>query len=171
LQNPTREELENTIANIENGKFGFAFSSGMAAVSTILSLFSPKDHIIVSDDLYGGTYRLFEEIYKKYGLEFSYVNTSRIQDIEEAVKENTKAFFIETPTNPMMKVADLKTISRFAKTGKYFDCGQYFSYTVFSEALGAGGGYCGSQRNEISRGHNDTLAGLVVVNDEELAEG
>lgn len=118
MQNPTREELENTIANIENGKFGFAFSSGMAAVSTILSLFTPGDHIVVSDDLYGGTYRLFEEIYKKYGLEFSYVNTSKIQDIENSVKDNTKAFFIETPTNPMMKVADLRAISEFSKDRK-----------------------------------------------------
>ena len=115
LQNPTREELENTIANIENGKFGFAFSSGMAAISTILSLFSPGDHIIVSDDFYGGTYRLFEEIYKKYGMEFSYVDTSKIQDIEKAVKNNSKVFFIETPSNPMMKVTDLKKVSEFAK--------------------------------------------------------
>jgi len=171
LQNPTREELENTIANIENGKFGFAFSSGMAAVSTILSLFSPKDHIIVSDDLYGGTYRLFEEIYKKYGLEFSYVNTSRIQDIEEAVKENTKAFFIETPTNPMMKVADLKTISRFAKDRKILlIVDNTFLTPYFQRPLELGADIVVHSGTKYLGGHNDTLAGLVVVNDEELAE-
>jgi len=171
LQNPTREELENTIANIENGKFGFAFSSGMAAVSTILSLFSPKDHIIVSDDLYGGTYRLFEEIYKKYGLEFSYVNTSRIQDIEEAVKENTKAFFIETPTNPMMKVADLKTISRFAKDRKILlIVDNTFLTPYFQRPLELGADIVVHSGTKYLGGHNDTLAGLVVVNDKELAE-
>ncbi len=115
LQNPTREELENTIANLETGRFGFAFSSGMAAVSTILTLFAPGDHVIVSDDLYGGTYRLFEEIYKKYDIEFSYVDTSSIQEIERAIKQNSRAVFVETPTNPMMKVADLKKIAELAK--------------------------------------------------------
>ena len=92
----------------------------MAAISTILSLFSPGDHIIVSDDLYGGTYRLFEEIYKKYGVEFSYVNTSKNQDIEKAVKDNSKGFFIETPSNPMMKVADLKKYRNWQKTRECF---------------------------------------------------
>jgi len=141
--------LKTPLQICENGKFGFAFSSGMAAVSTILSLFSPKDHIIVSDDLYGGTYRLFEEIYKKYGLEFSYVNTSRIQDIEEAVKENTKAFFIETPTNPMMKVADLKTISRFAKDRKILlIVDNTFLTPYFQRPLELGADIGGSKRNE-----------------------
>ncbi|WP_265445443.1 trans-sulfuration enzyme family protein [Acetivibrio straminisolvens] len=171
LQNPTREELENTIANIENGKFGFAFSSGMAAVSTILSLFTPGDHIVVSDDLYGGTYRLFEEIYKKYGLEFSYVNTSKIQDIENSVKDNTKAFFIETPTNPMMKVADLRAISEFSKDRKILlIVDNTFLTPYFQRPLELGADIVVHSGTKYLGGHNDTLAGLIVVNDEELSE-
>ena len=88
----------------------------MAAISTILSIFSPGDHIIISDDIYGGTYRLFEEVYAKYGIQFSYVDTSNIKDVEAAIKDNTKAFFVETPTNPMMKVADLRKIATLAKS-------------------------------------------------------
>ncbi len=171
LQNLTREELENTIANIENGKYGFAFSSGMAAISTILSLFLPGDHIIVSDDLYGGTFRLFEEIYKRYGVEFSYVNTSKIQDIENAVKDNSKAFFIETPSNPMMKVADLKAISEFAKDRRMLlIVDNTFLTPYFQRPLELGADIVVHSGTKYLGGHNDTLAGLVVVNDEELAE-
>ena len=171
LQNPTREELENTIANIENGKFGFAFSSGMAAISTILSLFSPGDHIIVSDDLYGGTYRIFEEIYKKYGVEFSYVNTSKNQEIEKAVKDNSKGFFIETPSNPMMKVADLKGISELAKDkGILLIVDNTFLTPYFQRPLELGADVVVHSGSKYLGGHNDTLAGFIVVNDEELAE-
>ncbi|HOQ38462.1 MAG TPA: PLP-dependent aspartate aminotransferase family protein [Acetivibrio sp.] len=171
LQNPTREELENTIANIENGKFGFAFSSGMAAISTILSLFSPGDHIIVSDDLYGGTYRLFEEIYKKYGLEFSYIDTGKIQEIENAVKDNSKAFFIETPSNPMMKVSDIRAISEFVKDrGMLLIVDNTFLTPYFQRPLEFGADIVIHSGTKYLGGHNDTLAGLIVVNDDELAE-
>jgi len=171
LQNPTREELENTIANIENGKFGFAFSSGMAAISTILSLFSPGDHIIVSDDLYGGTYRLFEEIYKKYGLEFSYIDTGKIQEIENAVKDNSKAFFIDTPSNPMMKVSDIRAISEFAKDrGMLLIVDNTFLTPYFQRPLEFGADIVIHSGTKYLGGHNDTLAGLIVVNDDELAE-
>ncbi|MBS3994822.1 MAG: PLP-dependent transferase [Alkaliphilus sp.] len=171
LQNPTREELENTIANLENGKFGFAFSSGMAAISTILSLFSPGDHIIVSDDLYGGTYRLFEEIYKKYGMEFSYIDTSNMQDIENAVKDNSKAFFVETPSNPMMKVADLKKISTLAKSKEMLlIVDNTFLTPYFQRPLELGTDIVIHSGTKYLGGHNDTLAGLIVVDDDILAE-
>lgn len=171
LQNPTREELENTIASLENGRFGFAFSSGMAAVSTILSLFLPGDHIIVSDDLYGGTFRLFDEIYKKYGIEFSYINTSSIQDIEEAVKKNSKGIFVETPSNPMMKVADLRKISELAKS-KDMLCivDNTFLTPYFQRPLELGADIVIHSATKYLGGHNDTLAGLIVVSDDELAE-
>jgi len=107
--NPTRLELEDTIAMLENGVKAFAYSSGMTAESILLKLYKTGDHIIVSDDLYGGTFRLFTLIYgEQYGLEFSYVNTSDINEIKKAVKPSTKALFIETPTNPMMKVTDIQ---------------------------------------------------------------
>lgn len=171
LQNPTREELENTISNLENGRFGFAFSSGMAAVSTILSLFAPGDHIIVSDDLYGGTYRLFEEIYKKYGIEFSYVDTSSINDIERAIKKNSRAVFLETPSNPMMKVADLKSISELSKSsGMLSIVDNTFLTPYFQRPLELGADIVIHSGTKYLGGHNDTLAGLIVVNDDALAE-
>ena len=171
LQNPTREELENTVANLESGRFGFAFSSGMAAVSTILSLFAPGDHIIVSDDLYGGTYRLFEEIYKKYGLEFSYVDTSSIQEIKSAISGNSKAVFVETPSNPMMKVADLKKISELARnSGMLSIVDNTFLTPYFQRPLELGADIVVHSGTKYLGGHNDTLAGLIAVNDDMLAE-
>ena len=170
LQNPTREELENTIANLENGKHGFAFSSGMAAISTIFTLFSPGDNIIVSDDLYGGTYRLFEEIYKKYGLEFSYIDTSNMNEIEKAVKKSSRAIFVETPTNPMMKIADLKKISALAKSEKLvLIVDNTFLTPYFQRPLELGADIVIHSGTKYLGGHNDSLAGLIVVNDDELA--
>lgn len=171
LQNPTREELENTIACLEGGRFGFAFSSGMAAVSTILSLFIPGEHIIVSDDLYGGTYRIFEEIYSKYGIEFSYVDTSNISDIENAVRHNSKAIFIETPSNPMMKVADLRKISELSKSfGMIMIVDNTFLTPYFQRPLELGADIVIHSGTKYLGGHNDTLAGLIVVDDVDLAE-
>ncbi len=171
LQNPTREELEKTIANLENGRFGFAFSSGMAAVSTILSLFGPGDHIIVSNDLYGGTYRLFEEIYKKYGMEFSYIDTTDIHEIETAIKKNTRAVFVETPSNPMMKVADLKKIAELTKnSGILSIIDNTFLTPYFQRPLELGADIVLHSGTKYLGGHNDTLAGLIVVNDDVLAD-
>lgn len=171
LQNPTREELENTLANLENGKFGFAFSSGMAAVSTLLSLFSSGDHILVSDDLYGGTYRLFEEIYKRYGLEFTYVDTSRIPEVERAIVGNTKAVFVETPSNPMMKVADLREIARLSRNaGMLTIVDNTFLSPYFQRPLELGADLVLHSGTKYLGGHNDTLAGFIVANDPDLAE-
>jgi cystathionine gamma-synthase len=171
LQNPTREELENTIANLENGRYGFAFSSGMAAISTILMLFAPGDHIIVSDDLYGGTYRLFEEIFKKYGLEFSYIDTSSPAQIKSALKNNSKAIFVETPTNPMMKVADIKTVSAIAKQhGMLAIIDNTFLTPIFQRPLELGADIVLHSGTKYLGGHNDTLAGFIVVNEELLAD-
>ncbi len=171
LQNPTREELENTIASLENGKFGFAFSSGMAAISTILSIFSHGDHIIISDDIYGGTYRIFEEVYAKYGIQFSYVDTSDFKDVEEAVKANSKAFFVETPSNPMMKVADLRRISQLAKSKEMlFIVDNTFLTPYFQRPLELGADVVIHSGTKYLGGHNDTLAGLIAANDEVLSE-
>ncbi len=171
LQNPTREELENTIAALENGRYGLAFSTGMAAVSAVVHLFSPGDHIIVSDDLYGGTYRLFEEIYSKYGLEFSYVDTSNPDEIIKALKVNSKAFFIETPSNPMMKVADIRAISKLAKErGMLHIVDNTFLTPYYQRPLELGADIVLHSGTKYLGGHNDTLAGLVVVNDDILSE-
>jgi len=171
LQNPTREEVENTLAYLENGSFAFAFSSGMAAVSTVLSLFSPGQHIVVSDDLYGGTYRLFEEIYKKYGIEFSYVDTSKIKEVEASIKENTAAIFIETPSNPTMKVGDIKLIADLAKKSNILTIVDNTFFTpLFQKPLDLGADIVVHSATKYLGGHNDTLAGFVVVNDINLAD-
>jgi len=171
VQNPTREELENTIAILESGKHGFAFSSGMAAVSTVLTLFEPGQHIIVSDDLYGGTYRLFEEIYKRYGVEFTYTDTSRICEIERSIKSNTTAIFIETPSNPMMKVTDIPAAVSIARAKKLMTIvDNTFLTPYFQRPIEMGADIVIHSGTKYLGGHNDTLAGLVVVNDDDLAE-
>ena len=171
LQNPTREELENTLAILENGNHGFAFSTGMAAVSTVIKLFAPNDHIIVSDDLYGGTYRLCEEIYKVFGLSFSFVDTSNTNEVISSIKPNTKAILIETPTNPMMKVADIQKLSEIAKDNNMLTIvDNTFLTPYLQKPLLLGADIVIHSGSKYLAGHNDTLAGFIVVNDITLAE-
>lgn len=171
LQNPTREELEKTVANLENGRFGFAFSSGMAAVSTLMLTLSPGDHIVVSNDLYGGTYRLFEEIYKRYGLEFTYIDTGSLPQVKKALKQSTRAIFVETPSNPMMKVTDIRGVSEIAREkGMLFIVDNTFLTPYYQRPLELGADIVLHSGTKYLGGHNDTLAGLIVLNDEKLAE-
>ncbi|MGE4283541.1 MAG: PLP-dependent aspartate aminotransferase family protein [Clostridia bacterium] len=171
LQNPTREELENTVARLENGTAGFAFSSGMSAISTILKVFSPGDHIIVSDDLYGGTYRLFEEIFRKYGLDFSYVDTGNIDIVKDSIKKNTKGIFVETPSNPMMKVSDIKALVDVTKSfGGLVVVDNTFLTPYYQRPLELGADIVVHSGTKYLGGHNDTLAGFIVTNNDELAE-
>lgn len=171
LQNPTREELENTMARLENGMAGFAFSTGMAAVTAVIDLFSPGDHILVSDDLYGGTYRVFEEIYRKYGMEFSYVDTSVTAEVKENIRGNTRGIFIETPSNPMMKVADIRAIVELACEKKILTIvDNTFLTPYYQRPLELGADVVLHSGTKYLGGHNDTLAGLIVVNDAGIAE-
>ena len=112
--NPTREVLEKNLAELENGKYGYCFSSGMAAIQTLIMLFKPGDHILCSNDLYGGTYRLYRQIIKEFGVNFEFVNTSDIDAVKKAFKNNTKMLYIETPTNPMLQISDIKELSELA---------------------------------------------------------
>lgn len=171
LQNPTREELENTIAKLENGKRGFAFSTGMAAISTVIKLFSPGDHIIVSDDLYGGTYRLFESVYKGFGLSFTYVDTSSIHQVITHITNSTKALLIETPSNPMMKISDIKGLVEIGKKHHLITIvDNTFLTPYFQRPLELGADIVLHSGTKFLGGHNDTLAGLVVVNDDILID-
>jgi cystathionine gamma-synthase/cystathionine beta-lyase len=113
--NPTRQALEDGIARLDNGARGFAFSSGMAAIANLLFLFSKGDHIVVTEDLYGGTYRLFEKVFDQYGLEFTYVDTSDISEVSNAIRPNTKGLFVESLTNPLLKVADIAALSSLCR--------------------------------------------------------
>jgi cystathionine beta-lyase/cystathionine gamma-synthase len=119
-QNPTREHLEKTLAKLEGGLDAIAFATGMAAIGTVMELFAPGDHVIASDDLYGGSHRLFHQISMKNGLSFDFVNTSELTAIEAVIKPNTKALFIETPTNPMMQVTDIEAVAQIAKNTSCF---------------------------------------------------
>ena len=116
LENPTRQELERTMAILEGGIKGFAFSSGQAANMAVFSLLNPGEHVILSDDIYGGTFRIIGDVFGKYGIEHTYVDMSDLDEVKAAIRPNTKMFFIETPTNPMMKVADIHAVSEIAKS-------------------------------------------------------
>lgn len=171
VSNPTRRELENTVAKLEYGKHAFAFSSGMAAIDSVLNLFSDGDHIIVSDDLYGGTYRLFEEIYSSQGVEFSYVDTCNVKKIRDKIQENTRSIFIETPSNPMMKVTDIKAVSELTEEiDILLIVDNTFLSPYFQKPLKLGADIVVHSGTKYLAGHNDTLAGFTIVNSENIAE-
>ena len=112
--NPTRKALEELIADLENGRYGFAFASGLAAISTVLSIFKQGDEIIISNDVYGGTFRILDKVFNRFGITYKQVNTSKIDKIEEAIGAGTKAIYIETPTNPLLGIADLEAVAKLA---------------------------------------------------------
>ena len=170
LQNPTREQLEKVVASLEGGIDAFALSSGMAAITLLMEIFKPGDHIIAEADLYGGSVRLFDNVSKKNGYEFTYLNCSR-DDIEGAIKENTKAVYIETPTNSMMNVSDISKIAEIAKRhGLYLIVDNTFLSPYFQNPLKLGADIVIHSGTKFLGGHNDTLAGFIVTNNEEVQE-
>ncbi|AEF85447.1 cystathionine gamma-lyase [Treponema primitia ZAS-2] len=169
--NPTRSELEKTIALLEHGKYGLAFASGMGAISSVIKLFKPGDHIIVSEDLYGGTYRLFHEYYAKYGFSFSWIDTSNFALVEGAMKSNTRGIFIETPSNPMMKVSDIRRSGDLIhKQQGILIVDNTFLSPYYQTPLDLGADIVVHSGTKYLAGHNDTLAGLLVHSREDLAE-
>lgn len=170
-QNPTREYLEETVARLEDGVAALAFSSGMAAVTTLMELFSPGDHIIASDDLYGGSIRLFHHISEKNGLSFDYVDTSDLDALKGLIKAQTKAVFIETPTNPMMYVTDIEAVAGLCRQhGLLLIVDNTFLTPYFQKPLLLGADVVLHSGTKYLGGHNDTLAGFLVVSDANLAE-
>jgi cystathionine gamma-synthase len=162
-ENPTRKELEASMALFEHGKYGLAFSSGMGAISALIKFFKPGDHIIVSEDLYGGTFRIFNEYYAKYGFSFSWVDTSDFNKIETAFRPETKALFIETPSNPMMKVSDIRHCADFIhRSGGYLIVDNTFLSPCFQLPLDFGADFVVHSGTKYLSGHNDTLAGIIV---------
>lgn len=171
LQNPTREHLENTVAKMEGGKDAMAFSSGMAAITALMELFSPGDHIIASDDLYGGSHRLFRHISGKNGITFDFIDTSDLSSLESLIRTETKAFFIETPTNPMMQVTDIKAVAGLAKKHSLLTIvDNTFLTPYFQRPLSLGADIVIHSGSKYLGGHNDTLAGLLVVANDLLSE-
>ena len=171
LSNPTRSSVENIVMKLEKGKSCNAFSSGMAAITTVLKLFKKDDHIISSNDLYGGAIRLFNNFSKVEGIEFSYVDTSNIDEVKKLIKSNTKAIYIETPSNPLMQVTDIRKIVEIAK--KYnllVIVDNTFLSPYFQRPLELGADIVIHSGTKYLGGHNDTLSGFVVTNSIELGE-
>ncbi len=169
--NPTRTVLEQAIAEAEGGDAGFAFASGMAAIHTLMGLFSQGDHFVVSLDLYGGTYRLFEQVLSRYGLSFSYVDLRDLEQVEKAILPETKALIIETPTNPLMQVTDIAGAAQLAKRhGLLTIVDNTFLSPYFQRPLELGADLVFHSATKYLGGHNDVLAGLIVTKGAVLSE-
>lgn len=171
VSNPTRDEVQKTVAALEEGTHALAFSTGMAAISLMMELFAPGDHLIATDDLYGGTVRLWDWVNHKNGLEFECVNTSDLSEIEKAIRPETKIIYLETPSNPMMKVADIRGAAALAHGhGALLVVDNTFLSPYFQKPLTLGADIVVHSGTKYMGGHNDTLAGFLVVKDEALYE-
>ena len=169
-QNPTRSALERNVAALEGGRFGFAFASGMAAIDATLRLVKAGEHVVVSDNTYGGTARLFIRILANYNIEFDFVDTSDPLNVEAAIKPNTKMVFLETPTNPVMIVTDLKEVSEIAhRAGARVVCDNTFMSPYLQRPLEFGVDIVVHSTTKYLNGHSDGVGGVVVLNDEEDA--
>ena len=169
--NPTREILENNLATIEGGRFGTCFSSGMSAVDSVLKLLKKGDHVVCSDDVYGGVSRHFNNILVNYGLTFTYVDSSNPENVENAITSETKLFWIETPTNPLLKITDLKAISKIAKKHQIlFGVDSTFATPVFLRPFEFGADIVMHSTTKYISGHNQIIGGIIITNDEEIHE-
>ena len=166
-QNPTRFAFERCVADLESGKRGFAFASGMAAIATALEILNSGDHIIAMDDLYGGTYRLFENVRKRSsGLEFSFVDCTDLSEIEKHIKPNTKMIWVESPSNPMLKLVDLAAIAALAKKHNLISvCDNTFATPMLQRPLEYGFDIVTHSATKYINGHSDIVSGLIVVGD------
>jgi cystathionine gamma-synthase/cystathionine beta-lyase len=169
--NPTRQALEEGMALLDGGVRGFAYSSGMAAIASLLLLFKPGEHLVVTEDLYGGTYRLFEQIFRQYGLAFTYVDTSDAGRVRAAFRPNTKALFVESLTNPLLKTADLAALVALCRErGALSIVDNTFLTPYLLRPLALGADVAVYSGSKYLAGHNDTICGIAVVRDEELAK-
>jgi cystathionine gamma-lyase len=169
--NPTRAALEKSMASLDEAKHGIAFSSGMAAISAMMQLLKSGDHVVCSDDVYGGTFRLFDKIYRNYGLEFDFVDTSDPTKIESFLKPTTKMIWIETPTNPTLKITDIKAASALAKKRKaLLVVDNTFMSPYFQTPLLRGADLALYSTTKYIAGHSDIVGGAIVTNSDQLAE-
>ena len=167
--NPTREILENNLATIEGGRFGTCFSSGMSAVDSVLKLLKKGEHVVCSDDVYGGVSRHFNNILVNYGLTFTYVDSSNPENVENAIRSETKLFWIETPTNPLLKITDLNAISKIAKKHQIlFGVDSTFATPVFLRPFEFGADIVMHSTTKYISGHNQIIGGIIITNDEEI---
>ncbi|MEO6229577.1 MAG: cystathionine gamma-synthase [Ferruginibacter sp.] len=170
-QNPTRKALEDALAVIENGKYGLAFSSGVAATDAVIKLLAPGDEVIAANDMYGGTYRLFTKVFEKFGIKFIYVDTTDIANIEAVVTAKTKLLWIETPTNPLMNITDIAAVSVVAKKADAILCvDNTFASPYLQNPLDMGADIVMHSATKYLGGHSDVIQGALMMNDSALRE-
>ena len=169
--NPTRTALEQALASIENGVRGLAFASGLAATDSVMKLLKPGDEVIAMDDLYGGTYRMFARIYQEYGIKFHFIDMTNYAAFEAAINENTKLVWVETPTNPLMKLADIAEIAKITKKHNLlFAVDNTFATPYLQKPLDLGADIVMHSATKYLGGHSDVIAGALIVKDEALGE-
>ena len=170
-QNPTRHALERSIASLENAKYGIAFSSGLSAIDAIMKLFSPGDEIISTNDLYGGSYRLFEKVFKKFGLKFVFTDLRNLNEIENLISSKTKLIWVETPTNPMINIVDIEGLSKICKTNNLLlSVDNTFSTPFLQKPIDLGADIVMHSATKFLAGHSDVILGLLALSNDELAE-
>ena len=169
--NPTRDALEKLIADLEQGEYGFAFASGLAAINTVLSLFKSGDKLIVSDNIYGGTFRILDNVFKNFGITYEIVNTSDVSLIEKAIDDSVKAVYVESPANPLLTVTDIAAVAEVAhKYNKLLIVDNTFLTPYLQRPLTLGADIVIHSGTKYLGGHSDTVSGLAVVKDKELAD-
>ncbi len=170
-QNPTREALEACLASLEETQWGICFSSGMGAISALMNYFQKGDHVIASDDLYGGTYRIFEKVFKQYGLEFDYVDASNLSNIERAFRANTKMVFLESPTNPLLKIVDISEASKLAHNrGAVVAVDNTFATPYWQNPVALGADVVLHSTSKYLGGHCDVVGGAILTSHEKIYE-
>jgi cystathionine beta-lyase/cystathionine gamma-synthase len=170
-QNPTRKALEEALAQIENGRHGLAFSSGVAATDAVIKLLLPGDEVIAASDMYGGTYRLFTKVFEKFGIRFSYVDTTDPENVKNAITSKTKLIWLETPTNPLMNISDIRAIADIAKTAGCLLCvDNTFASPYLQNPLDLGADIVMHSSTKYLGGHSDVIQGALVMNDDTLRE-
>lgn len=169
--NPTRVALERNLARLENGRFGYAFASGMAGINALMTLFKAGDHIVAGHDLYGGTFRLFERVLKNFGLQFTYTDTCKMEEVEKAIRPETRLIYIETPTNPIMQITDIRTVAALAhQRGVLMAVDNTFMSPYLQRPLDLGSDFVLHSTTKYLNGHSDGVGGAVILNDDKLAE-
>ena len=170
-QNPTRKALEDALAIIENGKYGLAFSSGVAATDAVIKLLSPGDEVIAANDMYGGTYRLFTKVFAKFGIKFIYTDTSKVSNVEAVISNHTKLIWIETPTNPLMNISDISAIALVAKKAGALLCvDNTFASPYLQNPLNDGADIVMHSATKYLGGHSDVIQGALIMNDISLRD-
>ncbi|MFK7811614.1 MAG: cystathionine gamma-synthase [Maribacter sp.] len=169
--NPTRTALENSLASIENGNYGLAFASGMAAIDAVVKLLNPGDEVVSTNDLYGGSYRIFKQVFEKFGIKFTFIGMQNADKIEQHITKITKLIWVETPTNPMMNIIDLKAVSQLAKKHNILlAVDNTFATPYLQVPLDLGADIVMHSATKYLGGHSDVVVGALVVNDKDLAD-